>query len=422
MMAKQADWVPNWVKSTGKWVNRNVVTPVVNTGKATGRWVDRNVVTPVAETAQGIAQNPGGFAKDVGSSSVSTLAHVGTGLRDIPNQAKALSSTVAHAATERFMPEGNSKQVLKDFFSTAQDNATRDSHNLWATNARAQQQWARDTGWNVPHIGNSVRYGNIGAADAASFATNTAATAAVGKGVLGTASKVLPSYVPKVLKPYAYTQALLSGSETIPAIYNMGRTQVFGTDNGPNPVVLRNHIRRGVDAIPFVRQAFPLYHMQREIQKPSSVTGQPYILDSGLPLIQQSISRPYAFNNQSWWNPSPGTASMIADQASQPIDAITSSPYFDYVRKYHKYMPTPTPEQVREGAQAIVDPNNNQYGVYVNTDRVPKWFTTMSPYERTNLLLRIAPHLMRQRGVPQRFIQAVDGAKDLQINDPQTIR
>jgi hypothetical protein len=350
------------------------------------------------------------------------MAHVGTGLRDIPNQAKALTSTVGHAATERFMPEGETKQVMKNFFSTAQNNATRDSHNLWATNARAQADWAKATGWNTPHIGNSVRYGNIGAADAASFATNIAATAAVGNGVIGSTGKALPPSIMRFIKPYTYTQAALSGSEFIPAAYNMTRTQVVGTDNGPNPVVLRNYIRQGIDSVPFVRQAFPLYHMQREIQKPNSVTGRPYIADSGLPFVQQTISRPYAFNNQSWWNPSPGTVAMVADQASQPIDAVTSSPYFDFVRKYHKYIPTPTPEQVREGAQAIVDPNNNQYGVYMDTNRAPQWFVNMSPYERTNFLLRVAPHIMRQRRVPQRFTQAVEGAKDLQINDPQTIR
>ena len=414
MMAKQADRVPNWVKNTGRWV--------ANKGRATGEWLDRNVVTPVAQTAQGIAQDPVGFAKDVGSSSVSTLAHVGTGLRDLPNQAKALTSTVAHAATDRFMPEGGAKRTLKGFFRSAQNNATRDSHNLWAENAQAQRQWARDTGWNVPHIGNSVRYGNIGAADAASFATNMAATAVIGNGVVGTAGKALPPSVMKILKPYTYTQTALSGSEAIPALYNGFRTQVLGTDNGPNPVVLRNYIRQGIDTIPFIRQAFPLYHMQREIQNPSSVTGQPYILDSGLPLIRQTVSRPYAFNNQSWWNPSPGTASMIAAQASEPIDAATSSPYFDYVRRYHRYIPEPTPEQVRAAAQTAVDPNNNPYGVSIDTNRAPKWFTDMSPYERTNLLLRVAPHIMRQRGVPQRFTQAVEGAKDLQINDPQTIR
>lgn len=417
MMAKHADWRDWKIWTPAKFVYNKGIKPAA-------RAVDDYVITPTVETASGIAKDPWGFTKDVGSSAMSTMAHVGTGLLDIPNQGKALLGTVGQAATDRFMPEGQSKRFMKAFFRSAQNEGTKASHNLWATNAKAQQQWAQDTGWNVPHIGNSVKYGPVGAADFASAATNTAASYATLNAGGQVAGRFLPTWMTRIGKPYITTQALLSGSEAIPALYNGTRTQVLGTDAGPDPRVLQYHVRNGIDSIPGIRYAFPLYHMQREIQKPNHRTGQPYIVDAGIPLAQQLISRPYAFNNQSWWNPSPGTVRAVTQQGQPYIDGVVRSPYMDFVRRNQHLIPTPTPEQMRAIVQGAADPNSNNFGVRVhsNDNVMPYWFQRMTPHERANFMLRVAPLIMRQSNVPDRFTDAVEGARDLQINDPQLVR
>lgn len=317
MMRKQADWTPEWMKSTGKWLNRNVVTPVV-------------------ETAQGIAHDPWQFVKDYEASKWSTMAHVGTGLRDIPNAARTIYGHVGKAIADRY----DWNPAVKEHFDRQRDAGTRDSHNLWAENAIAQKDWAELNGWNTDNISNSVKiYGDYGTGDLAADTTSLALGAAAGSGALkpiSTGIKAIP-HIGKGLdaaaKTYLGVNGLLNLSETVPSTVNFANEYLLGGKSIKGAQRARDYVRSFADKTG-LRTAFPIYDAQRDIQEVNPATGRSYITDSAMDTGLQIATRPYAFRANRLNNLGPDAQNQIGYAVKDTLSAV---PYYDKVRNSSPY-------------------------------------------------------------------------------------